>query len=51
MRSIAMPSIAISLCVVFSLVSSARPAAEPFEVFELELDLLWADVQLPPSTR
>jgi Uma2 family endonuclease len=26
----------------------ARVRAEPFEAFELELGLLWADVQLPP---
>ena len=28
-----------------------RVRAEPFEVFELDLSLLWADVQLPTPTR
>ncbi|MEO7732019.1 MAG: Uma2 family endonuclease, partial [Kofleriaceae bacterium] len=29
----------------------ARVHAEPFEVFELELDVLWAGVQLPAPPR
>ncbi len=27
----------------------ARVRAEPFEAFELELAILWADVELPPE--
>ena len=29
----------------------ARVRAEAFEVFELELGVLWADVELPPPPR
>jgi Uma2 family endonuclease len=33
--------------IVATFTDDARVRAEPFEAFELELGLLWADVQLP----